>query len=138
MAEQLNTAFKNFFSGLQDNRGDYDTTLAPDEELAYRKWVVLNQLFNKGVDPETFTGHDYDMRGFFRGLNYGDPRATTAIDPTDKQLHFTDTWKKPNHETFSNESIYSGGANTKNAGSWSGDVYNPPQVNSNLKLGDAK
>ena len=109
------------------NRSAYDTSLNSDEEQAYRNWVVQNNLLDRGIDPNTFTGTDYDMRGFFRGLITGDPRATSGINPIDQQLHFTDTWKKPTHETFSNESIYATGENKKKAGSWKGEIFTPPK-----------
>ena len=52
---------------------------------------------------------DYDMLGFTKGYLTGDPRATTGVDPNDKRVHFNDTWKLPNHPSFSNESIYAVG-----------------------------
>jgi hypothetical protein len=44
------------------------------------------------------------MRGFFRALLSGDPRAASAIDPNDQRMHYPDFWKTPQHETFSKES----------------------------------
>ena len=75
-------------------------------ENMYKSWVLQNNI------PES---NDYDMRGFFYGLLTGDPQATTAINPADQQLHFTDKWKLPNHPSFSNESMYS---NSANDGQW--------------------
>lgn len=57
---------------------------------------------------------DYDMPGFTDAYLRMDPRARTGIDPFDKRVHFTDPWKLPSHESFSNESMYAG----KDAPSW--------------------
>lgn len=60
-------------------------------------------------DPQS----DYDMRGFFQGLQTGDPDATTGLDPNDvdpatgqPKMHFTDKWKTPYHDSFSADSKY--------------------------------
>jgi hypothetical protein len=60
----------------------------------------------RAVHPDRTVGQDYDMRGFWQGLQRGDPRAKTGIDPNDQRLHFTDTWKTPYHESFSGESKF--------------------------------
>lgn len=67
----------------------YNTPLAPHEEQAFQEWVFRN---NRARDL-----YDYDLRGFFRS---GEAFA--------KNGHGSDRWKKPNHPTFSNESVYSG------------------------------
>jgi hypothetical protein len=59
------------------------------------------------------------MRGYFMGKMTGDPAASSSVDPSDLQLHFTDKWKMPNHPSFSNESMYD---MTGQAPSW---VENP-------------
>ncbi len=51
--------------------------------------------------------------------------------------HFTDKYKMPNHETFSNESIYATGDNAKYAGKWQkdangNDVFVAPKQQSGL------
>jgi hypothetical protein len=74
----------------------YQTGLTPAEEALYQAWVAKNRV--------PTAGNDYDMRGFYRGLLSGDPRATSAIDPNDSRMHYPDYWKTPEHETFSNES----------------------------------
>ena len=61
---------------------------------------------------------DYNMRGFTEGYLTGDPRATTAVDPNDNLTHFTDTWKLPNHPSFSAQSMYSKRDNDPN---WEGE-----------------
>jgi hypothetical protein len=59
-------------------------------------------------------GDDYDMRGYYRALLAGDPRAQSNIDPNDQRMHYPDYWKTPTHETFSNESQWA----TPNAPAW--------------------
>lgn len=88
------------------------TQLAPADEAAFRQWVATN---NAPFDPNRTVGQDYDMRGFWQGLQRGDPRARTGVDPNDQRLHFTDTWKTPYHESFSAESKF---ANPATAPSW--------------------
>lgn len=82
--------------------GPYTTPLKPDEEKQFLGWVQQNKV---PFDPKE-DKPDYDMRGFWKALQAKDPRATQGVDPYDKKMHFPDTWKTPNHKTFSNESIY--------------------------------
>jgi len=101
----------NFLSGTA-RLGPYVTYLPPVDELRFQQWVRANRIpFQDGPNS------DYDMRGFWRGLQSGDPRARTAVSPFDGQMHFSDTWKTPYHKSFSAESIYA----TPNAPSWMGD-----------------
>lgn len=92
-----------------ESKDSYQTQLSPDEEKAFQGWAKKNRA------PIT---DDYDMRGFWKGLQSGDERATTAVSKSDGQLHFPDTWKTPAHATFSNESIYAKGGEPH----WVGDV----------------
>ena len=79
----------------------YNTPLEPADEFAFRQWVTDNKVpFN----PDAIAAQDYDMRGFWKGQQQQNPKAKTAVDPNDSRLHFTDYWKTPQHETFSNES----------------------------------
>jgi len=90
----------------------YQTRLTPQEETQFQGWVKKNKV---PFDPSPQA--DYDMRGFWKGLTTGDPRAKTGISPYDGRMHFTDTWKTPYHKTFSNESIYA----PPDAPHWEGD-----------------
>lgn len=94
-----------------DPKNPYRTPLAPNDEAAFQTWVADNRV---PFDPAPTA--DYDMRGFWQGLQAKDPRATTAVNPSDKQLHFPDVWKTPYHKTFSNESMYA----PKDAPRWIG------------------
>lgn len=73
------------------------TQLGPNTENMYKSWALENNV------PQS---NDYDMRGYFMGQMTGDPEATSAMNPGDMQMHFTDKWKMPNHHSFSNESMY--------------------------------
>lgn len=91
----------------------YNTQLSPQDEGLFRQWVGANKVpFN----PDSIVS-DYDMRGFWGGLQSGDPLAKQALDPNDNQMHFPDKWKTPYHETFSNQSLYANGK----APDWQGD-----------------
>lgn len=79
----------------------YNTQLDPGQEQFFRQWVTQNKVpFN----PDATGQQDYDMRGFYQGLQQGNPKAVSAIDPNDSKLHYTDYWKTPSHETFSSAS----------------------------------
>lgn len=84
----------------------FDTKLAPQDEASFQQW--------KQQAAPTDSGADYDFRGAFKA----------GVQP-DANGHWPDTFKKPNHPTFSNESQYASAAPDK-AGSWNGDTFVPP------------
>lgn len=90
---------------------NFNTNLG-NQEQRFRKWVDDN---NVPFDPTATGPQDYDMRGFWKGLQTGDPAAKSAVDPNDQRLHYPDYWKTPYHETFSNESQW---ADPAKAPSW--------------------
>lgn len=69
----------------------FNTQLAPQEEQAFQAWAQKMKRSN-----DLF---DYDLRGAWKA------NAQEAANG-----HLPDTYKKPNHPTFSNESIYNGEA----------------------------
>lgn len=75
----------------------YNTPLQPAEETAFRGWLQQN---NVPFNPERGVT-DYDMRGFYRALQTGDPQARPELNQNDQRLHYPDTWKTPYHQTFS-------------------------------------
>lgn len=94
---------------------NYNTQLQQAEEFAFRDWLQKNKV---PFDPEAKTT-DYDMRGFFKALQGGDPAARSAVNEYDGRLHYPDKWKTPYHESFSNESQWAG----PNAPRWGdGDI----------------
>jgi N12 class adenine-specific DNA methylase len=88
----------------------YRTDLSPAEEAQFKAWVKANNVPNDDR-PQS----DYDMRGFWKALQAKDPKATSAVDPNDKRMHYPDYWKTPYHETFSAESQW---ADPKKAPKW--------------------
>lgn len=74
---------------LFGSRRSYDTALSPQEETRFQQWQSRLPHNLQGTD-------DYDLRGAFLGA------AREAGNG-----HLPDTWKKPNHFTFSNDSQYS-------------------------------
>ena len=82
----------------------FNTQLDPLKELMFRQWVADNKVpFN----PEAQVS-DYDMRGFYRALQSGDPRASSSVNPNDNRMHYPDVWKTPYHQTFSQGSQWAG------------------------------
>jgi hypothetical protein len=75
--------------------GATPTQLPQLDEMAFQQWAQQNKV------PVT---SDYDMRGFYRGLQQQNPRAVSAINPNDQRMHYPDYWKMPTHQTFSQES----------------------------------
>jgi hypothetical protein len=91
---------------------DYKTPLSPAEEKQFQAWVRTNK-----VPFDDSATSDYDMRGFWKAAQEGDPNASTAVSKFDNRIHFPDTYKTPYHRTFSNESQYA----TSDAPHWVGD-----------------
>ncbi len=85
----------------------YDTKLSPSDESKFQTW--------KSIYAPKDSGQDYDLRGAFKA----------GLSPNPETGHWPDTFKKPNHPTFSNQSIYAKDAPDK-AGTWQGDTYIPP------------
>lgn len=77
----------------EDYSDKFNTVLSPDEEEKYQAWATENHR-EKDV-------YDYDLRGAWKELQSG-----TMSE--DERGHLGDKYKKPNHPTFSDQSIYSG------------------------------
>lgn len=100
---------------VKDNlpKGDkYDTVLSSADEKAFQAW--------KGEYAPRDSGADYDLRGAFKA----------GLKPSEENGHWPDTFKKPNHPTFSVESKFAIGDDAKLAGSWNGEEYIPAKQNS--------
>jgi hypothetical protein len=76
-----------------DNK--YDTQLSPAEEARFNLWI-RNQYPGRNLDELT---SDYDLRGAWREIESGDIEF-------DERGHLPDKYKKPNHITFSDQSMY--------------------------------
>ena len=78
---------------------NFNTQLAPKEEDAFQQWMKSQgQVAGKDMYGDLV---DYDMRGAFKDIISG------KVKP-DERGHYPDDYKKPNHPTFSDESIYHG------------------------------
>lgn len=96
--------FQNNAPYVAQGQQNYTTQLHPLDEMAFRQWVGQNNVpFNPNQQMQ-----DYDMRGFWQGLQQQNPHAMTAVNPNDQQLHYPDYWKTPYHQTFSGESKFAG------------------------------
>jgi hypothetical protein len=86
---------------------DDDVTMTdPKDEPAFQAWK------KKYAHPQD-DGEDYDLRGAWKaGLKPG------------PDGHWPDTFKRPNHPTFSNESQYANNEGAK-PGRWDGDTFIP-------------
>lgn len=132
--EEIDASFDNFYGKGErpltlpdDMSGQYNTQLTPDEESAYQAWAK-----GQGREKDVF---NYDLRGAWKELQSG-----TMSE--DERGHLGDKYKKPNHPTFSTESIYNG-KDGYQGGIWSRngnvDVYTPqhkltPEQAKRLKL----
>lgn len=86
----------------------YDTKLDDDEEPKFQDWKKTNA-------PKD-SGEDYDLRGAYKA----------GVTADEKTGHWPDTFKKPNHPTFSDQSQYAKDAPEK-AGRWDGETFVPPK-----------
>lgn len=84
--------------------GPMNTQLQPLDEMAFRQWAGQNKVPFDVNAPSS----DYDMRGFYQGLQQQNPRAVSGINPNDSQMHYPDTWKTPQHQSFSGDSKFAG------------------------------
>lgn len=83
-------------SDPRDFTGRYNTALPDDVEKMFGAWVIdESKRQGRNVANDMY---DYDLRGMWNaGAGFGGGNG-----------HATDQWKKPNHPTFSNQSIYHG------------------------------
>lgn len=87
-----------------DYTSRYNTPLDPAEALHFEQWLqTMSVINNRDMSQDLY---DYDLQGAFK-----------AGAGQSANMHFPDTFKKPNHPTFSSESIYNG-ADGQYGGSW--------------------
>ena len=87
----------------------FTSPLHPLKRVAFAEW--------KSMYAPNDSGYDYDLQGAFNA----------GVLP-DKNGHWPDTFKKPNHPTFSIESKYAVGPYATRAGRWVGDAFIPAPV----------
>ena len=99
---------------------DYRTPLDPISQHFYDAWLQ-SQTAARGFDP---SGPDYDMPGYYMSGGWLDAPGSG---------HFPDSFKAPNHPTFSDESMYhmtpngAGGLNL--GGAWNDDTFQAGPTN---------
>lgn len=136
--EEIDASFDSFYGKGErplalpdDMSGQYNTQLTPEQETEYKAWAKQH---GRERDVE-----NYDLRGAWLELQKG-----TMSE--DERGHLGDKYKKPNHPTFSTESIYNG-KDGYQGGVWSRngnvDVYTPqhkltPEQAKRLRLYFAK
>ena len=82
--------------------GPYQTPLQPWERRAFDQWIdAMSAKLGWRLNPDDPT---YDYRGFWRSQQLGG--RGMGLDPGSGEMHFPDTFKTPEHPTFSRESIY--------------------------------
>ena len=105
---------------LRDYSNKFNTQLTPKEELLFLEWAKQNNRLNDV--------YDYDLRGAYRELMSGAMKEAA-------NGHLGDKYKKPNHPTFSNQSIYHDLRNV--GGHWAKfgnvDVFVPSNSNSYIR-----
>lgn len=87
----------------EDYSTKYNTKLTDAEEKEFQKWAKENNR-----EKDVF---DYDLRGAWKEIQLGSMSE-------DERGHLGDKYKKPNHPTFSTQSIYNG-VDGKVGGTWS-------------------
>lgn len=85
-----------------DFSNKYNTALSKKDEKAFLSWAEKNNKLNDV--------YDYDLRGAWKAMQKGE------MSP-DERGHLGDLYKKPNHPTFSDQSVYHGVDNYF-GGSW--------------------
>jgi cell wall-associated NlpC family hydrolase len=94
-----------------------DTPLSPQGEGAFQMW--------KAQYAPKDSGWDYDLRGAF----------AAGLKPDAASGHWPDTYKKPNHPTFSDQSRYAKDY-PHQAGRWDGETYIPAGVGAGQDEGE--
>ena len=78
----------------------FNTELSPENEQRFVAWVdSAKERFGTDLSGDI---ESYDLRGYWLNGGYADEEFMA------RRGHAPDTYKKPNHPTFSNESIYHG------------------------------
>ena len=114
---------------MADLTNKYNTKLSKEDEAKFQQWAADNNRLGDLTN--------YDMRGWWK-----QNAAQDAAAQGDARGHFTDEFKKPNHPTFSDESMYHGVDGNK-GGTWGTkdgkDTFTPSKTNlDNMSAQDMK
>jgi len=108
--------------------GPWITQLPADQEQQFLQWAEKNR---NQLSMQEMLAPNYDMRGFWKALMAGDPRARSGVNEVDKLVHYPDIWKTPYHESFNKQSMYSLPTNPYH---WVGDMQDPALVGINRQV----
>jgi DNA polymerase III sliding clamp (beta) subunit (PCNA family) len=104
-------------------RENFNTKLTPEEEKKFQSWIQEG-IQKYGIDLSDDLDV-YDLRGYWKSGGDKDEAFRQ------RKGHAPDTFKKPNHPTFSEESIYSGKADKSGivyqGGKWEGEKFIPSE-----------
>lgn len=106
----------------QDPEAHMNTALLESKEEQFQLWLA--DMKDQGIIHENDNSYDYDYRGYWQKYIDGNKMAP-VLEPG---MHFPDEFKKPNHPTFSKDSIWARGAWEEYAGTWDGETYTPGRV----------
>jgi hypothetical protein len=124
-AKYIQMGIQSGITDLSTIRKAYNTYA----EGGYLDWLEHVKRWRPGIEEDiNAVEPTYDYEGFFND----NPDYAWSMLNGDTEAHFTDKFKKPNHPTFSDESIYStpetpGGhwhENYAGSGKW---VYEPSE-----------
>jgi len=72
--------------------------------MDYNDWLKYrSNLAKRDISRDE---DNYDLKSYYDSLKYN-PGEAGKYDPKTTEAHLPDTYKKPNHPTFSKDSIYS-------------------------------
>jgi hypothetical protein len=94
---------------IYDYSSRYNRALTPQDEQRFQEWATTNNRQNDA--------YDYDIRGFWKDNGQFSGNG-----------HGSDLYKKPNHPTFSDQSIYHG-ADGAEGGTWGDGTFTPSDHN---------
>ena len=89
---------------MPDFTNQYNTALPPEQEAKFQEWAKTAKNGAGGSVMNDLP--DYDVRGRWQQLEAMPPQERAVAEAPG--AHGPDTWKKPSHITFSNESRYHG------------------------------
>lgn len=95
--------------------------------MTYKEWLEYqSRLQKRDVSQDE---QDYDLESYYNSLKQN-PGIPGKFNPEANSAHLTDTYKKPNHPTFSKDSMYSI-PGIQEGGEWDKDYseYTPSDVN---------
>jgi len=106
---------EGYASGI-DLTDSFNTSLTPEQEAKFQAWAAsAKEVLGRNLNQDLST---YDMRGLWK-----DEISQGMIEGFKEGMHFIDTYKKPNHPTFSDESKYS--SKEYSGGKWGEGTFAP-------------